>query len=181
MWQHIGRMFAHCRQSPLIALWLPTALRQVGGEGLTSGVDQMNVLFTRPMLVFMVGLCTSMAYAINDTYPEATVSTVLLKATKSWNGASYNHYPIEQPELTVLKVLIPPHSALPWHKHPIPSAAYVMSGTLRVESRDGRYQATLHAGDVLPEMVGTVHRGWTGDTAVELIVFYAGAKVCRLQ
>jgi hypothetical protein len=28
----------------------------------------------------------------------------------------------------------------------------------------------------LPEMVGTVHRGWTGDAPVELIVFYAGAK-----
>jgi hypothetical protein len=47
---------------------------------------------------------------------------------------------------------------------------------LKVESKDGHHQTTLHAGDVLPEMVGTVHRGVTGDTPVELIVFYAGAK-----
>jgi quercetin dioxygenase-like cupin family protein len=136
----------------------------------------MNFPFKQPMLAFIVGLCTLMAYAINQTNPEATVSTVLLKTTKSWDGVSYAHYPTGQPEITVLKFVIPPHTALPWHTHPMPNAAYVVSGTLRVESRDGRYQTTLHAGDVLPEMVGTVHRGSTGDTPVELIVFYAGAK-----
>jgi quercetin dioxygenase-like cupin family protein len=132
--------------------------------------------FKQPMRVFLVSLYALMAYAINPTNPEAAVSTVLLKTTQSWDGVSYRHYPAGQPEITVTKFVIPPHTALPWHTHPMPNAAYVVSGTLKVESRDGRHQTTLHAGDVLPEMVDTVHRGSTGDTPVELIVFYAGAK-----
>lgn len=50
------------------------------------------------------------------------------------------------------------------------------SSTLSLESEDGRHRATLHDGEVLLGMVRTVHRGWTGDTPIELIVFYAGAK-----
>ncbi|SAK86397.1 Cupin domain protein [Caballeronia fortuita] len=78
--------------------------------------------------------------------------------------------------MTVLKIVIPAHTALPWHTHPMPNAAYVISGTLKVQSRDGHHEKTLHAGDTLPEMVGIAHRGVTGDTPVELIVFYAGVK-----
>jgi len=136
----------------------------------------MNSLFKRPTLACIVGLCTLMAYAINATNPEATVSKVLLKTSQSWDGVNYHNYPAGQPELSVLKFVIPPHTTLPWHTHPMPNAAYVLSGDLRVESKDGRHRTMLHAGDVLPEMVGTVHRGVTGDTPVELIVFYAGAK-----
>jgi quercetin dioxygenase-like cupin family protein len=128
-----------------------------------------------PMLAVLVGLCTWMAYAISNN-PEATISKVLLKTSQSWDGVSYDHYPEGQPELSVLKMVIPPHTTLPWHTHPMPNAGYVLSGNLTVESKDGRHHTTLHAGDVLPEMVGTVHRGSTGDTPVELIVFYAGAK-----
>jgi quercetin dioxygenase-like cupin family protein len=58
----------------------------------------------------------------------------------------------------------------------MPNAAHVISGTLHVESKDGKYKTTLNAGDVLPEMVGRVHRGWTEDVPVEIIVFYAGVK-----
>jgi len=58
----------------------------------------------------------------------------------------------------------------------MPNAAYVISGTLHVESKDGKHKITLNPGDVLPEMVGTVHRGWTEEAPVELIVFYAGVK-----
>src|ERR1700677_2808594 len=129
-----------------------------------------------PMLIVAAGIFTMIAYARDSANPEAAVSTVLLKTDHSWDGVHYDSYPSGRPELTVLKFVIPPHTTLPWHTHMMPNAAYVVSGTLNLESQDGRHHATLHAGDVLPEMVGTVHRGWTGDAAVELIVFYAGAK-----
>jgi hypothetical protein len=44
---------------------------------------------------------------------------------------------------------------------------------LTVESKEGTH-ITLHGGDAWPEVVDTVHRGVTGDTAVEVIAFYAG-------
>lgn len=121
-------------------------------------------------------LFTAPAFAAQGTNPERALSTVLLKTGRSWDGTLYKSYPAGQPQLTVLKIVIPAHTTLPWHTHPMPNVAYVLSGNLHVESRDGRHQTTLHAGDVLPEMVGRAHRGYTDNSPVELIVFYAGVK-----
>ncbi len=106
--------------------------------------------------------------------PPAVESTVLLKSTSSWDGTPYTAYPTGQPELTVLNIKIAPNSALKWHEHPMPNAAYVVSGHLEVQTKEGDKSIHLKAGDVLPEMVDTLHRGKTGDSPVELIVFYAG-------
>jgi quercetin dioxygenase-like cupin family protein len=77
--------------------------------------------------------------------------------------------------MTLLKIKIPPHTTLPWHTHPMPNVAYVVSGSLEVENADGSQHRTISAGEVLPEMVNGVHRGKTGDAAAELLLFYAGA------
>ncbi|HEV3104727.1 MAG TPA: cupin domain-containing protein [Trinickia sp.] len=135
----------------------------------------MPSLFEKGLLALAAGIIAVSATATEPTNPESAVSSVLLKADHSWDGTPYTRYPAGRPQLTVLKIVIPAHTSLPWHRHPMPNAAYVVSGTLTVESRDGQHQTTLHAGDVLPEMVDADHRGTTGDTPVELIVFYAGA------
>lgn len=101
-------------------------------------------------------------------------STVLLKSSSSWDGVPYDAYPAGMPELTVLNIKIPANTALKWHEHPMPNAAYVVSGHLTVETRESGQSILLKPGDVLPEMVNRQHRGVTGNTAVELVVFYAG-------
>jgi quercetin dioxygenase-like cupin family protein len=126
------------------------------------------------MLGSVISLCIVGNAAAASANPEGAVSTILLQTDRSWDGTTYKSYPEGRPELTVLKIVIPAHTTLPWHTHPMPNAGYVMSGTLHVETRDGHHQKTLHAGDVLPEMVDAAHRGWTGASPVELIVFYAG-------
>jgi quercetin dioxygenase-like cupin family protein len=136
----------------------------------------MQFQLKRLILSLTLGLFILTAYAQENSNPEKQVSTVLLQTDHSWDGVKYESYPAGQPELTVLKINIPPHTALPWHTHPMPNAAYVVSGTLHVESKDGKHKTTLKAGDVLPEMVGSEHRGYTEDEAVQLIVFYAGVK-----
>lgn len=73
-----------------------------------------------------------------------------------------------------MRINIPANTSLKWHQHPMPNAAYVVSGELRVETRDGGESIMLKPGDVLPEIVDRQHRGVTGDSAVELVVFYAG-------
>jgi quercetin dioxygenase-like cupin family protein len=130
----------------------------------------------RLILALTVSLFILTVHAQEKSNPESQVSTVLLRTDRSWDGVKYGSYPAGQPELTVLKINIPPHTTLPWHTHPMPNAAYVISGILHVESQDGKHKFTLNPGDVLPEMVGTVHRGWTEEAPVELIVFYAGVK-----
>jgi len=113
--------------------------------------------------------------AVADDQPAVQAET-LMRSTSSWDGVPYKAYPGGQPELSVVKVTIPPHTQMKWHTHPIPNAAYVLSGELTVEKKDGGEKRILTAGQVLPETVDTLHRGVAGDQPVVLIVFYAGAK-----
>jgi quercetin dioxygenase-like cupin family protein len=148
--------------------------------GCTSGGLIVSRLLGWMLVGLMGGFNATLAHADGTDAPRSTVSTtvskVLLQSDHSWDGKTYGPYPTGQPELTILKISIPAHTALPWHTHPVPNAGYVLSGTLHVETKDGTHQTTLHAGDVIPEMVGAVHRGRTDDAPVELVVFYAGAK-----
>ena len=105
----------------------------------------------------------------------------LAKRTSSWNDVPYQEYPSGTPELTVMKITIPAHSALPWHTHVMPNAAYVLSGALTVEDRvTGRTQRYV-AGTAFTESVGSVHRGSTGAEAAVVIVTYAGVPGAPLS
>src|SRR5215470_1870825 len=101
-------------------------------------------------------------------------SEILLRTGSSWDGEPYKSYPSGQPELTILKITLAPHTKLEWHSHPIPNAAYLVSGELTLErKKDGKKQR-FAAGQALSETVDTLHRGVAGDEPVVLIVFYAG-------
>ncbi|MBJ2229852.1 cupin domain-containing protein [Pseudomonas simiae] len=99
---------------------------------------------------------------------------VLLERSESWDGTPYTAYPSGPPQLTLIRLKIPARTQLPWHTHPMPNAAYIVSGELTVETRANGASGTLRQGQTLAEMVGTEHRGITGNTPVELLVFYAG-------
>ena len=105
--------------------------------------------------------------------PQTEVQQVL-QTTQAWDGAAYQGYPKGQPQVTVLRIKIPPHTALHWHYHPVISAGYVISGELTVEKQGTNEHITVRAGQALCETVGTIHRGFTTDQPAELIVFYAG-------
>lgn len=102
-------------------------------------------------------------------------SEMLLKTQQSWDGKTYAAYPAGQPEVTLLRITIPPHTALDWHQHPIINVGYMLAGTLVVENQVDGSTKTLHTGDTLPELVGTIHRGTNpGDEPATILVFYAG-------
>jgi quercetin dioxygenase-like cupin family protein len=99
----------------------------------------------------------------------------LLQATRSWDGNQYTRYVTGQPQITILRISIPPNTALDWHEHPMISAGYVVSGQITLEIRGTQKRKTIYAGQALAESVATVHRGYTTNQPVELLVFYAGA------
>ncbi len=99
----------------------------------------------------------------------------LMRADASWNGVAYGAYPEGTAEPVVAKITIPAHKELTWHSHPMPSFAYVLSGEITVEDKDGN-KKRFTAGDVMPETVHTAHRGLVGDQPATFIVFYAGTK-----
>jgi quercetin dioxygenase-like cupin family protein len=105
---------------------------------------------------------------------SAVQSKTLLRASSSWDGEPYKSYPSGQPELSVLKITVAPHTQLEWHSHPMPSAAYIVSGELTVERRKDGKKQRFTAGQAISETVDTFHRGVAGNEPVVLIMFYAG-------
>lgn len=101
---------------------------------------------------------------------------ILAQSDSSWDGKKLPAYPTEDPQVTVLKVTIPPHSTLKWHKHPSINAGYMVSGELTVIEEGGQ-SLRLKAGDALIELVDTWHFGRNdGDIPVEIVVIYVGVK-----
>jgi quercetin dioxygenase-like cupin family protein len=105
---------------------------------------------------------------------ETAHREILLQASEAWNGKAYTHYPTGQPELTMIKLTIAPHTVLPWHTHPFPNAGYVLSGTLTVHDRESGKTKTYHQGEAFAETVDDVHRGESGDEPTVLLITYAG-------
>ena len=98
---------------------------------------------------------------------------ILLQTTQSWNGVAYEKYPATQPELMMIRLTIPAHTALPWHTHPVPNAGYVLQGQLTIHDRASGKTETFHQGEAFAESVNDIHRGESGDTQTVVLLTYA--------
>jgi quercetin dioxygenase-like cupin family protein len=108
------------------------------------------------------------------THEDKITVTKLVSSTNSWDGAVLPAYPSQQPNVTILRIRIPPGARLHTHRHPVINAGVLLSGELTVRIPSG---PTLHlvAGDPIIEVVNTFHYGVNeGKTPAEIIVFYAG-------
>jgi len=124
----------------------------------------------------MYGICLALLLSGNVPAEEmrAVQTDVLAKAGLSWDGNYLPNYPKGPPELTILRIKIPPGVQLPLHKHPFINAGVLLSGELTVITEDDR---TLHlkAGESIIEVVDTWHYGKNeGDGTAEILVFYVG-------
>ncbi len=101
-------------------------------------------------------------------------STTLLSTDTTWNAAPIHYQCPTRPQVTAVKVEIPAGEATAWHTHPVGNYAYVISGTLELELKDGTHH-TFKAGDAFAEVVNTIHRGKAvGSEPVVLVVWYTG-------
>lgn len=101
---------------------------------------------------------------------------VLAKTSSSWDGNALPDYANSKPEVTILRITIPPKVQLPLHKHSVISAGVLLKGELTVVTED---KETLHlkAGDSIIEVVNKGHYGKNeGNEVAEIIVFYAGLR-----
>jgi quercetin dioxygenase-like cupin family protein len=137
-----------------------------------------NLLSKRHIVVMAIFVCGTAFIALLAQNGAPSVATgkreILLQTTESWNGKAYTHYPTGQPQLTTLKVTIAPHTALPWHTHPVPNSVYVLSGTLTLHDRDSGKTLVIHQGQAVGESVDDVHRGESGNEPAVLLITYAG-------
>ena len=101
---------------------------------------------------------------------------VLAKSGASWNGVPLRGYMKGTPEVTILRIQIPPGAQLPLHTHPVINAGVLIKGELTVVCEDST-KFHLSAGEAIVEVVDTWHYGKNeGDITAEIIVFYAGIR-----
>lgn len=130
----------------------------------------------RMLFVFALGLAWS-AWADD---PTAVHTEVLIKSTASWDGTPLPPYPQGSPEVTLLRIRIPPGVQLPVHRHPVINAGVLLRGELTVTSVTGQ-TLQLRAGDTLVELVDTWHTGRNdGSEVAEILVFYAGVAAAPI-
>lgn len=99
---------------------------------------------------------------------------VLTKTGSSWDGRPLPEYKSVKPEITILKITIPPGVALPMHQHPVISMGLMLSGELTVYTEEGKV-LHLKEGDTIVEVVTTWHYGKNNGTSpAVIVVFYAG-------
>lgn len=103
-------------------------------------------------------------------------SEVLVKSGVSWDASVLPHYPEGEPEITILRITVPPQARLPMHEHPVINAGVLLKGQLTVMTQQGK-TLQLKAGDPIVEVVGKWHYGKNeGSEPAQIIVFYAGVK-----
>ncbi|WP_040508439.1 cupin domain-containing protein [Gluconobacter morbifer] len=126
--------------------------------------------------LLLAGLSLSVTVSAYAASPQTQSGHAdhLLADDHSWNGVAYTHYPTTQPMLSMIRLTIPAHSALPWHVHPFPNAGYVLQGSLTIEDRQSGKKRTFHQGEAFAESVEDVHRGVSGDGPTVLLLTYAG-------
>ena len=121
-------------------------------------------------------LCSVNVLKANNNVSTEVVSTELLRTTQSWNGENLPDYPHGKPELVALKYVIPAGQKLGWHHHEAMNHGVLMQGELTIIGLDGQTK-TMHAGEVVVEMVNSIHHGENrGTEPVVLYMFYISQK-----
>lgn len=127
-------------------------------------------------LLVGVGLILLLSSHVWAADANAVTVDTLAQTSSSWDGRSLPQYANGEPEITILKITIPPKTQLPLHRHPVINAGVLLKGQLTVVAED---KQTLHlkAGDTIVELVNKWHYGKNeGDEPAEIIVFYAGIR-----
>jgi len=124
-------------------------------------------------IVFFAGL---FLISCKPNKEQKTEFTPLLETTKSWNGEMLPKYPEGQPNITILKAVIPAHTKLDVHKHSVINAAVLMDGELTVVT-EANDTLKITSGDAFAEVVNTWHYGINErNKPAQLIIFYAGIE-----
>lgn len=111
-----------------------------------------------------------------EAYKPVVKVQPLLKTTTTTSGDPIHYPDIDDPEVQSLIVEIPAGGETGWHTHPVPAYAYILSGSIEVESEGGA-KRLFKAGDSFAEMVNRKHDGRVvGDDPVRILMIVTGEK-----
>ncbi|MBV8634227.1 MAG: cupin domain-containing protein [Burkholderiaceae bacterium] len=125
------------------------------------------------LLACLVASTLSAAHA-EDAYSKSIHVLPVFKGTTNAIGQAIEYPKTDKPEVTMLKVTLPPGSETGWHTHPFAGFAYVISGTLTLDVEGGK-TFEYGPGAAYGEVVNTLHNGKNlGKEPVELLVVFNG-------
>jgi quercetin dioxygenase-like cupin family protein len=108
-------------------------------------------------------------------YSQGVRLTPVLKTDTTSIGQNLIYPNIDNDEVTVMKVDIPPGKETGWHKHTFPVFAYVLKGNLTVDI--DKKSMSFPEGSSFAEVINTFHNGKNvGNQEVVLIAFFLGEK-----
>ena len=133
----------------------------------------MKVLFST-----LVAVSTMCAGAMaQDTSKEVVGSTakVVMKTTKTMVDKPLAYPQSGTPELTMMIVTMEPDGHTSLHKHPSPTAGFVMEGYVEVRADDKVLK--VKAGETFLEPIDGPMQIWNTNTEVsKLVIFVAGTE-----
>lgn len=130
----------------------------------------MHALLPLPWLLLLCSVASTTAQA----HAVQVEQEVIVATGQAWDGSTWD-YPPAAPQVTLLRLQVPPNTTLGWHQHPMLNVAYVVRGAITVERQHDSLQRHFSAGSAIAEMMNVTHRGHTGADGAELLIFYAGA------
>ncbi len=111
-----------------------------------------------------------------EAYKPIVKVQPILKTTTTTSGDAIRYPSVSDPEVQSLIVEIPPGGETGWHLHPVPIYAYILSGSIEVES-EGGVKRLFKAGESFAEMVNRKHDGRVvGDVPVRILMIVTGEK-----
>lgn len=109
-------------------------------------------------------------------YNSDLIIEQILKTDTTSLGQKIVFPAVENEEVTMLKITIPPGKTTGWHEHDFPVFAYVLKGTLTVEFENGK-TLKFNENSSFSEVVHTGHMGINREsTDLVLLAFYLGEK-----
>ncbi len=95
----------------------------------------------------LIGSCLIVGCAVNkESTLQPISSELLLSATESWGGETYN-YPAGAAQLTMLRITIQPGAKTPLHSHPQPGMAYLVKGRIICKMLESGLTKQFESGD----------------------------------
>jgi quercetin dioxygenase-like cupin family protein len=134
--------------------------------------------------LFFLASCILLSFKTGfaqNSSEKTVISTQILQTNTTWNGVAFEYPETVSPEITALHIEFAPGAETTWHRHPVPSMAYIISGTLEVTLRESGEKQVFNGGDAFAEVINTWHFGKNiGEEPVKLVVFYVGGKGINL-
>lgn len=141
----------------------------------------MKSLYLPATLYLFCSFCITNTIVAQSSDEPSVKSVQILQTETTWNGKSLTYPTSGSEEITALHIEFAVGAETAWHRHPVASLAYIISGELEVILKETGEKKIFREGDAFAEVIDTWHYGKNiGEKPVKIVVFYIGERGIQL-